>query len=86
MKFYYPTGSELGSSSGTGLELGRAGQLQASSLRITLKGGRKLCGKLMVVVWVFSFPVRPWSYFGSGSKEFLSADVGFIVDSCCSLG
>jgi len=59
MKFYYPMGSELVSSLGTVLELERAGQLQASSLKIILKGGKKLCGKLL---WFFfSFPVRPWS-------------------------
>lgn len=64
MKFYYPMGSELGSSLGTVLELERAGQLRASSLKITLKGGKKLCGKLFGF-WFggvfFVFPVRPWS-------------------------
>ena len=61
MKFYYPMGSELGSSLGTVLELERAGQLRASSLKIILKGGKKLCGKLLGGFGFFSFPVRPWS-------------------------
>lgn len=46
MKFYYPMGSELASSLGTVPELERAGQLQASSLKIILKGEKKLFGKL----------------------------------------
>lgn len=46
MKFYCPMGSELASSLGTAPELERAGQLQASSLKIILKGGKKLFGKL----------------------------------------
>lgn len=59
MKFYYPMASELGSSLEMALELERAGQLRASSLKIILKGGKKLCGKLLGSPP--PFPVRPWS-------------------------